>query len=66
MDVGSQEHRQDGDLVHVAVTSLKGRAFRTEKKNPDGLREPSDERDKQEKQEEMPSLGQVLNVFLKM
>lgn len=53
-------------MVHVAVTSLKGRAFRTEKKNPDGLREPSDERDKQEKQEEMPSLGQVLNVFLKM
>lgn len=44
MDIGSQEHRQDGDLVHVAVTSLKGRAFRTEKKPPDELREPSDER----------------------
>lgn len=31
-------------MVHVAVTSLKGRAFRTEKITPDGLREPSDER----------------------
>lgn len=49
--------------MHIAVITLKGRAFRTEK-SPDGLRESSEERE--EEQEEMLSLGQLLNVVLMM